>query len=291
MSNNTGLYSSGKHLSTAYLHKNTKKLVFGTLPVKARFLPSLTGNIHKNSQLFFFFFPGNDCNPMKNLVYCSYIFFPRSDSMPFLFSPDSKIMQIISRFCDIVILNLLFLVTCLPLFTIGAASAAMYTVVFRMDTDKEEGLFRTYFRAFRDNFLQGTAIWLLLALFGAASCVNMVQFSQLGGVLGYLLFLIAMLVFLVVVLIFSYVFPLLSQFRNSIKESLKNALLLSVAHLPRSILLAVINCFPAALLVLNLYAFAKLSYLWMVLYFAAAAYFNSRVLNKVFKPYWEQAEA
>ena len=211
--------------------------------------------------------------------------------MPFLFSPDSKIMQIISRFCDIVILNLLFLVTCLPLFTIGAASAAMYTVVFRMDTDKEEGLFRTYFRAFRDNFLQGTAIWLLLALFGAASCVNMVQFSQLGGVLGYLLFLIAMLVFLVVVLIFSYVFPLLSQFRNSIKESLKNALLLSVAHLPRSILLAVINCFPAALLVLKLYAFAKLSYLWMVLYFAAAAYFNSRVLNKVFKPYWEQAEA
>ena len=211
--------------------------------------------------------------------------------MPFLFSPDSKIMQIISRFCDIVILNLLFLVTCLPLFTIGAASAAMYTVVFRMDTDKEEGLFRTYFRAFRDNFLQGTAIWLLLALFGAASCVNMVQFSQLGGVLGYLLFLIAMLVFLVVVLIFSYVFPLLSQFRNSIKESLKNALLLSVAHLPRSILLAGINCFPAALLVLNLYAFAKLSYLWMVLYFAAAAYFNSRVLNKVFKPYWEQAEA
>ena len=211
--------------------------------------------------------------------------------MPFLFSPDSKIMQIISRFCDIVILNLLFLVTCLPLFTIGAASAAMYTVVFRMDTDKEEGLFRTYFRAFRDNFLQGTAIWLLLALFGAASCVNMVQFSQLGGVLGYLLFLIAMLVFLVVVLIFSYVFPLLSQFRNSIKESLKNALPLSVAHLPRSILLAVINCFPAALLVLNLYAFAKLSYLWMVLYFAAAAYFNSRVLNKVFKPYWEQAEA
>ena len=210
--------------------------------------------------------------------------------MQFLFSPDSKIMQILSRFADIVILNVVFLLTCLPVFTIGAANAAMYDVVFRMDTEREEKLLRTYFRSFKDNFRQGTVIWLFLLLFGAASCVNMVQFSEIGGTLGYILFLFAMLVLLVVVLVFSYAFPLLSQFRNSIQDTLKNALLLSIAHLPRSILIAVINCFPWALLVLNLYAFVKLGFLWVSLYFAAAAYFNSRVLNKVFKPYWEQSE-
>lgn len=210
--------------------------------------------------------------------------------MQFLFSPDSKIMQILSRFADIVILNVVFLLTCLPVFTIGAANAAMYDVVFRMDTEREEKLLRTYFRSFKDNFRQGTVIWLFLLLFGAASCVNMVQFSEIGGTLGYILFLFAMLVLLVAVLVFSYAFPLLSQFRNSIQDTLKNALLLSIAHLPRSILIAVINCFPWALLVLNLYAFVKLGFLWVSLYFAAAAYFNSRVLNKVFKPYWEQSE-
>lgn len=208
--------------------------------------------------------------------------------MRFLFSPDSMIMQFVSRFCDIVILNVVFLLTCLPLFTIGAALTALYDTVFRMDTEREGKLLSTYFRAFRSNFRQSTLIWLVLVLFGAASCMNMVNFSEIGGTAGFLLFLLALLIFLVLALILSYAFPLLSQFGNSTKATLRNALLLSIAHLPRSLVLLVVNCFPWALMVLNLYAFIRLGFLWLVLYFAAAAYFNSRVLHKVFQPYREQ---
>lgn len=204
--------------------------------------------------------------------------------MRFLFSPDSMIMQILSRFCDIVILNIVFLLTCFPIFTIGAANAALYDVVFRMDTEREEKLLRTYFRSFRDNFRQGTMIWLFLLLFFAASYMNMVRFSEIGGTFGFLLFLFAMLVLLTAVLVFSLVFPLLSQFRNSTVNMLKNALLLGVANLPRALVLAVINCFPWALMLMNLYAFIRFGFLWFALYFAAAAYFNSRVLKKVFDP-------
>lgn len=207
--------------------------------------------------------------------------------MRFLFDPDSKIMQIIGRFCDIIILNVAVLLTSLPIFTIGAAVTAMYDVVFRMDTEREGKLLKTYFHSFRANFRQATVIWLLLLLFGAASCVNMVQFSGIGGTLGYVMFLFSTLVFVVLALVFSYVFPLLSQFRNSTKDTLKNALLLSIAYLPRSFVILIINGFPWVLLVLNLYSFVKLGFLWFSLYFAAAAYFNSRVLNKVFQPYWE----
>ena len=202
--------------------------------------------------------------------------------MRFLFNMDSPVLQFVSRFCDIVILNILFLLTCLPVFTIGAANTAMYDVVFRMDTEREEPLLRTYFRAFRENFKQGTAVWLVLLLFGAASCVNMVRFSEIGGTFGYLLFLTAMLVMVVAVFVFSYAFPLLSQFANSTGNTLKNALLLSVANLPRTLVAAVINCFPWVLMILNLYTFIRLGFLWLVLYFAAAAYFNSRILKKVF---------
>lgn len=208
--------------------------------------------------------------------------------MRFLFDPDSKIMQIISRLCDLVILNVVFLLTCLPLFTIGAANTALYDTVFRLDTEREGKLLSMYFRAFRENFRQSTAVWLILALFGAATYVNMMQFSDIGGTLGYLLFLIAMLVFLVLMLVFSYAFPLLSQFRNTTMETMKNALLLSIAHFPRSVIITIINCFPWALTLVNLYAFLQLGCLWGFLYLSAAAYFNSRVLHKVFKPYWEQ---
>lgn len=210
--------------------------------------------------------------------------------MRFLFDPESKIMRIISRFGDIALLNVVFLLTCLPIFTIGAANTALYDTVFRMDTEREGKLLSTYFHSFKENFRQSTAIWLLLALFGGATYLNMARFSDIGGMVGYVLVLGAMLVFVMLVFILSYAFPLLSQFRNTTGKTIKNALLLSIAYLPRSIILAVINCFPWALLLVNLYTFSKLACLWAFLYFSAAAYFNSRVLNKVFKPYLEKTE-
>jgi len=205
--------------------------------------------------------------------------------MRFLFDPDSLIMQIISRFCDIVILNVVFLLTCLPIFTIGAAHTALYDVVFRMDTEREGKMLSTYFRSFGENFRQSTALWLVLFLFGAATYVNMTRFSFLGESsysLGYALFIVSMLVLLLEVFIFSYGFPLLSRFRNSTRRTALNALLLAIGNLPRTLVVAVINCFPWVLLIVNFYAFMQLGFIWLAMYFAAAAYFNSRVLKKIF---------
>ena len=56
------------------------------------------------------------------------------------FSLDSKFMQVMSRVADLIILNVIYLVTCLPVVTIGAAGTAMYTVCFRLGTDREGSL-------------------------------------------------------------------------------------------------------------------------------------------------------
>ena len=184
------------------------------------------------------------------------------------FSLDSKFMQVMSRVADLIILNVIYLVTCLPVVTIGAASTALYTVCFRLGTDREGSLVKGYFRAFRDEFRQATLIWLFLLLFGAASCVNIILFLSMDGWMHYLL----------------------SQFRNDTKSVLKNALIFSVAYLPRTALIVVINVFPWALLLTNLYMFLQVGFIWVVVYFAAAAYINTRLLKKVFAPYMEPDE-
>ena len=94
----------------------------------------------------------------------------------------------------------------------------------------------------------------------------------------------------VVLMMVSYAFPLISQFRNDTKSVLKNALIFSVAYLPRTALIVVINVFPWALLLTNLYMFLQVGFIWVVVYFAAAAYINTRLLKKVFAPYMEQEE-
>lgn len=211
--------------------------------------------------------------------------------MRFLLDSDSWFMQLISRFSSLAVLNLLFLCTCIPVFTIGAALTALYDVVFRMDTEREGKLVSAYFLAFTANFKQSTPIWLLFLLLIAASCGNAVIFSSWSNPLGQILSVISVVILINVLLILAYCFPLLSQFDNTSLNTLKNSLLLSVGNLPRTLVVTVINCFPWVLMVVNLYAFIQMSFLWVVLYFAAAAYFNSRVLMKVFDPLREQASS
>ena len=208
--------------------------------------------------------------------------------MRFLFDLESPIMQFLSRIADLMVLNIVFLLTCIPIFTVGTAVTALYDTVFRMDTGREGKMLATYFRSFRANFRQATLIWLVLLVFGIATGVNMSQLSEIGGIFGYILLMATTLILVLLVMIASYAFPLLSQFDNTAKATAKNALLLSVGHLPRTVVLLVTNCFPWMFMLVNLYTFAEMSLLWLFFYFSAAAYFNSRLLTKVFQPYWEQ---
>lgn len=201
--------------------------------------------------------------------------------MRFLFDPESQFMQFVSCLCDLILLNIVYLLTCIPLFTIGAATAALYDTVFRMDTEREGKLMATYFHGFRENFRQGTAVWLLLVLYGVATWMNMVRFSDLGGGLGYGLFVFSVIIILIGLFVAGYAFPLMSRFRYKTGALLQNSLLLSISYLPRTIVICIINAFPWGLLLVDTYTFTKLGFLWFALYFTAAAYFNSRVLKKV----------
>ena len=202
-------------------------------------------------------------------------------------SPDSRFMQGLSRFADLVILNILMLLTSLPLFTAGASAAAAYTLTFRMLRGREEPILPSYFRSFRENFRQSTALWLLLLVAGVPALVYFDRFFTMEGPLHYL-FVPFLTVFLLAVLAGSFAFPLTSQFRNSLGGTLKNALLLSLANLPRSLAAAVVNLLPFGLFLFQYELFLKVSFLWVALYFSAAAYINTAIFWKVFKPFYPE---
>lgn len=204
--------------------------------------------------------------------------------MQALFSPDSRFMRVMSRVADLVLLNLCYLLTCVPLFTIGAASAALYTVCFRFGTEEEKGVIRSYFRAFRENFKRGTGVWLIVLLCGGAALINAWVFYAMPGGLRFLSVLFAILLVLAL-LIFGYAFPLLSQFADGVWPTLRNALILSLGYLPRSLLIAAVNVFPFVLMLADFYLFLQAAFLWTVLYFSLAAYVDTFLLKGIFAPY------
>ena len=205
-------------------------------------------------------------------------------------SHDSRFMQGLSRFSDLVILNILFLLTSLPLFTVGASAAALYTATFRMLRSKEAPVVRGYFRAFRENFKQGTALWLLFLFVAVPAVFYFDRFFTAEGFAHYL-FVPFLTIFLVAVFAAGYGFPWISQFRNTNGQVLRNALILGFANLPRTVAVSLINLFPLGLLLFQYELFVRVSFLWFALYFSAAAYMNSAILWKVFKPFYPEENA
>ena len=207
-----------------------------------------------------------------------------------LFSPDSRFMRIMSRVGDLMVLNLLFLLACVPVITIGAAASALYTVCFRCGTEREGRLIRTYFRVFREDFIRSTVLWLIVLVCGGAAGLNTYVFYLMPGALRWAFVLFAIL-FVLVVLTAGYIFPLVSQFGSGVGYTCKNALIFGLGYLPRSVLIAAFNVFPFGMLFLDFYQFLQMGFLWAALYFSAAAYVNSMLMKKVFAPYLsEQAE-
>ena len=129
-----------------------------------------------------------------------------------LFAPDSRFMRYLNRFADLMILNLLFLLTSIPIFTIGASLTALYSVCFHLGTDREGSTFRDYFAAFKENFRQATALFLLLLLWLMGTGGAAVIFCFMAGWMHYLfvpfavLFIVVVLVAIVVVAVLKLVY-------------------------------------------------------------------------------------
>ncbi len=204
-----------------------------------------------------------------------------------LFSVNSKLMAALSRIVDLVVLNVIYLLTCLPILTIGAANTALYTVCFRFGTSRESGICRSYFKAFRENFKQATGLWLLILLYLVCDIFNIFLFLQMEGDIKYIFVVFAVLGILIL-MVYSYTFPQLSQFVNTVGKTLRNSIAFTVAYLPQSIVITAVNILPFAVMILFPYLYAVLGLFWCLFYFSCAACINVHFLRKIFAPYIEQ---
>ncbi len=202
-----------------------------------------------------------------------------------LFAPDSKLMQILSRAADILILNALFFVSCLPVITVGAAVTAMYSVCFRWDTEREGRLFQGYWRGFCGNLKQATVMWLLILAMILVCCVDLFAAETYGGI--FARFAIVFKIVLVLTgIVAGYAFPTLSQYHNTVGQTLKNALLLSLSYVWRTIVITILNLLPLLVLMWDISLFIKLCPLLATFYFSGTAY----IIRQVLKPVYSKQE-
>ena len=210
--------------------------------------------------------------------------------MKSLLTSDSTLVVLTMRLGDLVLLNLCFLLCCLPIITIAPACSALYSVCFRMGTRQEYKAVPGFFKAFRQNWKQGIGLSLILGGLLLGAGYAFVLFLSAGPALRYAL-IPSLMVLLVVLMVASYAVALMSLFDNTTGRTLKNALILSLSYLPRSLCVAAVNAAPLAVLVAAPGLFLRLSIFLIFLYFSAAAFLNSRILGKVFSQFLPQEPA
>ena len=158
------------------------------------------------------------------------------------FSVDSPLYRFLSRVLDILKLNFLWILGSLPVFTIGASTTALYYTVHKSIRGDRGYTTRTFFGAFRDNFKAATLpylIWLAVMIILGCDAYITYQVLKTGSMKGA--FFYFFLIMIAVAIMWSaFLFPYIARFENTVKQTLKNAFLLMIRHLPWALLLLVI---------------------------------------------------
>lgn len=164
------------------------------------------------------------------------------------FSYESKFSQLMLKLCYGSYLNLIWFIFSLPIFTVGASTAALYSVTLKIARDDNPRLLPEFVKAFRSNFKQATVLWLIMLVLGAvlgtdAYILYHLYKSTTGPIavictLGLALIIVAAIVYVIVM---TYLFPLTASVKNTNFNMLKNSLLIGIHYLFCTILVFAIH--------------------------------------------------
>lgn len=188
-----------------------------------------------------------------------------------LFSLDSPIVQLLSKLMDMILLNLLFLLCCLPIVTIGAAQAGLITAVRVMQApDDDSSCFRAFVRGFRGGFRKITLLWTVggCCLFFLARLLFTV--ISIDGTLDSFAVFCAGLGLVLLAMLLTMAVAFHSRFDCSTWQIIRSSWFLTFLHLPRAAATTILIWFPPLLAAWNLTVFIKMFPLWALIYYTAA---------------------
>ena len=202
-----------------------------------------------------------------------------------LFSYDNPVMQFISKIFDLVILNLIFIFSCIPVFTVGASLCALNYVSLKMVRNEDPYIWKNFWESFRQNFKQGTLVWILTLLvctfLGMDFYIINSQDTTMFAVIRVLLWIICV----ILLSMFLYVFPIISHFVCSTRQAIKNALLMSIGHLPYTAVLLLVCGGIVYLSAISANAFAITIVLSGICGFSVMSFSACLLFNRIFKKY------
>ena len=201
-----------------------------------------------------------------------------------LFDYDSKLFQLLLRVSDLVALSLLWLLCSLPVITIGASTSALYYTAMKLVRQRGNSTISMFFHAFKENIRSSLPVTLLV-----------VDFNLLAGRLGSspVFHGLCIMVLVLYAAIAGLTFPVLAKFRCTLRQLIRNVLLLLLQHPLTVVAVTAMHFIPFWLIYAHLEWVESLEGVFLLFGPGSIAYVNALMLVPVFRSYIpeEQQEA
>ncbi len=162
---------------------------------------------------------------------------------------NSHVYQLLERFWDLVILNLCWLIACLPVVTVWPATTALFAVVREWALGREPRIIGSFLRFFKVNFTQSLCVGVLWSLFGLLLLFDLNLAAQSSPPWRLPLFFCFSTLGCTYLVASVYLFPVISNYRVSFVQVIKRSILIGVSQLPIAVLCLLVVGAVAALVV------------------------------------------
>lgn len=200
-----------------------------------------------------------------------------------MFHPDSFLIRFLTKVCDLLFLNIVFVLSCATVVFSGAAVTSLYTVTLKMIRGRDYTPMKGFLRGLRENFLASFPATILLFVDVTLLAVLRSTLYAETLLMSPTLFVLLAIITVFLTALLSWLFPLLARFENTFSRHLGNAARLALANLPVTFLLTAVNLLPLLLCVLIPTSLGVVFAFWLLFGFAAGAWGNSFYLNKIFE--------
>ncbi len=197
-----------------------------------------------------------------------------------LFDLDSPFIAFLNKIADLAWLNILTLVCCIPIVTAGSSLTAMNYVLLKLVRKEEGYITKSFFKSFGQNFKQATISWIIVLLAAFVVVTDYRIVAQISGGMKNVMAIMLLAATLVGVIIVLYFYPLLSHYDNSIKNTLKNAFILSMVNAPRTVAILAISVVTVILYYMN---FIRVVPFIILFGLTAPGYVNMIFFSQIFK--------
>lgn len=203
-----------------------------------------------------------------------------------IFNLDSPVFRSLSRIADLIYLNILTLLCCIPIVTAGASMTALNYVVLKMVRNEEGYLTRSFFKSFKENFRQSTIIWVIILAVFALIAGDF--FILKYAVMEFPSWIKTALMAIVIILLFGlmHVFPVLARFDNTIINTFKNSFLMGILSFPKTVLMMFFWVIPIVI-ALSVYQILPLV---LMLGISGPAYMCALLYSKTFQRFEPEEE-